>query len=232
MLASSALLSGVAIAVIVAFLNPVIKLPEQTTLQQIKKPEIKIADTKTEQQENKQESENINQEPINQTDEQITAQEPQSTQANTNNTQEVQTPTNQLQVTEPITKPSSEPTIPEQPNITQVEPKAANAPVETQSEPAQPEPEPVYQYKNGTFSGTSDGFKGAISVNVKIQNDIITDISLASSSDDEPYISFAQAVIPNIISAQSTNVDTVSGATFSSRGIINAVKNALSSAKN
>ena len=118
MLASSALLSGVAIAVIVAFLNPVIKLPEQTTLQQIKKPEIKIADTKTEQQENKQESENINQEPINQTDEQITAQEPQSTQANTNNTQEVQTPTNQPQVTEPITKPSSEPTIPEQPNIT------------------------------------------------------------------------------------------------------------------
>lgn len=94
------------------------------------------------------------------------------------------------------------------------------------------EPEPVYKYKNGTFSGSGEGFEGSISVSVKIENDKILDISVTNSSDDEPYLSEGKGVISRIISAQSADVDTVSGATFSSRGIINAVKSALSSAKN
>ena len=39
-------------------------------------------------------------------------------------------------------------------------------------------------------------------------------------------------VISTILSAQSTDVDTVSGATFSSTGIINAVNDALGKAEN
>ena len=50
--------------------------------------------------------------------------------------------------------------------------------------------------------------------------------------EDSAYLSQAEGVISSIISAQSTDVDTVSGATFSSTGIINAVVDALGKAEN
>lgn len=103
-------------------------------------------------------------------------------------------------------------------------------------EPAPPEqpmePEITYQYKNGTFSGSGEGFGGTITVNVTIETDKIINISVVSASDDEPYWSEGKGIISRILSAQSTNVDTVSGATFSSGGIRDAVKAALSSAEN
>ena len=104
------------------------------------------------------------------------------------------------------------------------------APAETVAPAA--EPEPVYQYKNGAFTGTGEGFEGPVTVSVSIENDKITGITVISSVDDEPYWSEGKAVISRILSAQSANVDTVSGATFSSGGIISAVRAALSSAKN
>jgi DMSO/TMAO reductase YedYZ heme-binding membrane subunit/uncharacterized protein with FMN-binding domain len=102
---------------------------------------------------------------------------------------------------------------------------------EPQPEP-EPEPEPVRTYQNGTFSGTGEGFEGSITVSVTIQDDVITNISVTASADDEPYWSEGKTVLSRILSAQSANVDTVSGATFSSGGIIQAVKNALEKAKN
>lgn len=95
-----------------------------------------------------------------------------------------------------------------------------------------PAPEPVRVYKNGTFSGSGQGFAGSITVSVSIQNDVITGISVVSSVDDEPYLSNAKGVISKMLSAQSANVSAVSGATYSSNGIISAVRSALASAKN
>ncbi|MGE4548388.1 MAG: FMN-binding protein [Intestinibacillus sp.] len=89
-----------------------------------------------------------------------------------------------------------------------------------------------YQYKNGSFTGSGDGFRGPISASVTLENDVIKSIQVTSSSDDEPYFTNGKAVIDRILSAQSTGVDAVSGATFSSVGIIDAVGAALSSAKN
>ena len=114
-------------------------------------------------------------------------------------------------------------------------PAAAQQPAEpAKTEQPAPalEPEVIYQYQNGTFSGSGEGFEGTITVSVSIENDKITGISVVSSSDDEPYWSEGKAVISRILSAQSANVDTVSGATFSSGGIIEAVRAALNSAKN
>lgn len=105
-------------------------------------------------------------------------------------------------------------------------------PSKTEQPAPAPEPEVTYQYQNGTFSGSGEGFEGTITVSVSIENDKITGISVVSSSDDEPYWSEGKAVISRILSAQSANVDTVSGATFSSGGIIEAVRAALNSAKN
>ena len=58
----------------------------------------------------------------------------------------------------------------------------------------------------------------------------ISSIKVTSSSDDAGYLNKAKGLISKIISSQSTNVDTVSGATYSSVGIINAVRKALSNA--
>ena len=60
--------------------------------------------------------------------------------------------------------------------------------------------------------------------------DKITDITILSAEDEEEYLSRAKQVIPAILEGQSPNVDTVSGATYSSTGILNAVKLALAKA--
>ena len=88
-------------------------------------------------------------------------------------------------------------------------------------------------YKDGTYTGSAQGFGGAITVEVTLANDEITDIQVTSApGEDSAYLSQGEGVISSIISAQSTDVDTVSGATFSSTGIINAVVDALGKAEN
>ena len=88
-------------------------------------------------------------------------------------------------------------------------------------------------YKDGTYTGSAQGFGGTITVEVTLAGDEITDIQVTSApGEDSAYLSQGEGVISSIISAQSTDVDTVSGATFSSTGIINAVVDALGKAEN
>jgi len=88
-------------------------------------------------------------------------------------------------------------------------------------------------YTDGTYEGSGTGFRGATTtVSVTVKNDKITNISTVSSGDDGSFYSRAYSTVSEgIISNQSTNVDAVSGATFSSNGIMQAVENALSKAK-
>lgn len=85
-------------------------------------------------------------------------------------------------------------------------------------------------YRDGTYVGTGSGFAGAITVQVTVSDGKISDISVLSASDDSPYLDNAMSLLNNIIASNSTNVDTVSGATFSSVGLIEAVRNALANA--
>lgn len=85
-------------------------------------------------------------------------------------------------------------------------------------------------YKDGTYYGTGTGFGGTLKVKVEISGGKITSIQIMENQDGSEYISKASALINTIIQNQSTNVDTVSGATYSSVGIIQAVRNALSQA--
>lgn len=88
-------------------------------------------------------------------------------------------------------------------------------------------------YKNGTYTGDGQGFGGNIQVQVTLENDTITDIQVVSApGEDSAYLSQGEGVISTILAAQSTDVDTISGATFSSTGIINAVNDALGKAEN
>lgn len=86
-------------------------------------------------------------------------------------------------------------------------------------------------YKDGNFTGIAQGFKGEVKVNVEIKNGKIQSIKCTKTQDDKPYFSKASALMSKIVKKQSTNVDVVSGATYSSNGIIGAVRNALSKAE-
>lgn len=85
-------------------------------------------------------------------------------------------------------------------------------------------------YKDGTYYGTGKGFAGNIKVKVDIAGGKISAISIVSTKDGDSYVKNASSLLDTIVEKQSTNVDTVSGATFSSRGIIAAVRSALSQA--
>ncbi len=84
-------------------------------------------------------------------------------------------------------------------------------------------------YKDGTYYGSGTGFAGSGSVNVKVvvSGGKIASAEVTSTTDTASYMNRAKSVLSRIVSTQSTNVDTVSGATYSSAGIIEAVRNAL-----
>lgn len=88
-----------------------------------------------------------------------------------------------------------------------------------------------FDLEDGVYQGTGIGYCGDITVAVKIKDKQITSIEILSASDDEPFFGRAKGLIDQIIKKQSTKVDTVSGATYSSKGIISAVKNALTGEK-
>lgn len=85
-------------------------------------------------------------------------------------------------------------------------------------------------YLDGIYTAEAMGFEGQITVQVTVAEDKITDITILSAEDEEEYLSRSKQVIPAILEGQSPNVDTVSGATYSSTGILNAVKLALAKA--
>lgn len=82
-------------------------------------------------------------------------------------------------------------------------------------------------YRDGTYYGTGTGFGGAMKVKVVINGGKISSIDIVENHDDSSYLNRAKALINNIIATQSTNVDIVSGATYSSNGIKSAVRDAL-----
>ena len=86
-------------------------------------------------------------------------------------------------------------------------------------------------YKDGTYEGSATGYSGQMTVSVTVSCCKISEINIVDTGDDEEYLIDAKDVIPQIIEKQSTEVDAISGATHSSKGIINAVAKALESAK-
>ena len=112
--------------------------------------------------------------------------------------------------------------------------EVVNNPLPPQPEPAAPlvveEFTAPSTYLDGIYTAEAMGLEGEITVQVTVAEDKITDITLLSAEDEEEYLSQAKQVIPAILEGQSPNVDAVSGATYSSTGILNAVKLALAKA--
>jgi len=92
--------------------------------------------------------------------------------------------------------------------------------------------EPQSEYSNGVFTGSGRGFKGTITVEVEIDAGDVTRVEVVEHRDDRKWFDRANRVVPqSIIEAQSADVDTVSGATYTSLGIIEGAAEALSKSR-
>ena len=111
------------------------------------------------------------------------------------------------------------------------DPKDPETPTEPDTPSGPDEPEEGL-YIDGTYEGFARGFKGFMYVSVLIENSRITSIDITKTQDDEPFLTKAKTLIKTIISRQTTEgVDAVSGATYSSNGILDSVKKALDKAR-
>ena len=90
----------------------------------------------------------------------------------------------------------------------------------------------VSRWADGTYEGTGTGFGGDVVLSLTVADGRICSIDVVSASgEDAAYFSMARELLDTIIKKQSADVDTVSGATFSSHGIIDAVTAALEKAE-
>lgn len=86
-------------------------------------------------------------------------------------------------------------------------------------------------YKDGTHIGTGEGYNGQVTVAVRVSEGQITGVTVVSTGDDGEYWDKAAAIIDEVVAAQSADVDAVSGATYSSNGLKEAIGNALAAAE-
>ena len=87
-------------------------------------------------------------------------------------------------------------------------------------------------YQDGVYEGEAQGYGGTVAVELTIENGKFADLTVVSAEkEDAAYFDVASSLLDTILEEQSTDVDTVSGATFSSNGIIHATEDALRKAE-
>ncbi len=86
---------------------------------------------------------------------------------------------------------------------------------------------PAVAWNDGVYSGEAAGHNGPIALEVTVEKNKITDITIVSHSET-PYLSDAGfAVTETIINKQSYIVDSVTGATVTSDAVMVAIREAL-----
>ena len=85
--------------------------------------------------------------------------------------------------------------------------------------------------KDGTWTGEGQGRNGAVVVEMTVKSGHIADVKVVKHSETAGISDAALARMPGeIVKAQSTGVDAVTGATMTSNGIKGAVANAIRAA--
>ncbi|MGL5352677.1 MAG: FMN-binding protein [Clostridium sp.] len=87
-------------------------------------------------------------------------------------------------------------------------------------------------YKDGVYEGVGYGYRPNLKVEVTIKGGSIDSVSIKSHNEvgQRFYLPAFDSLPKEIVEKQTTEVDMISGATYSSRGIIQAVDDALSKA--
>lgn len=83
-------------------------------------------------------------------------------------------------------------------------------------------------FNPGTYEGTGKGYGGDIKVSVTVDETSITDIEVVEQTETEGVGGAAlPTLVDKVLSAQSVNIDGVSGATYTSDGFLTAVREAI-----
>ena len=133
--------------------------------------------------------------------------------------------------------PTSAPNSAPNPAPSAATPVSRQASVAPKASPT-PAPKPKGQYKDGTYTGPEiDAFYGYIRIKAVVQNGRIADVQfLEYPNDRRTWVRINTVAIPYLqreaISAQSANVDFISGATLTSEAFAQSLQTALRSAKN
>ena len=87
-------------------------------------------------------------------------------------------------------------------------------------------------WKDGIYLSQARGMAGFVKTELEISNNKITSVNLYLSTETPQYAQKAKSKLENeVLAKQSADVDAVSGATFTSNGVKEAVKDALKKAE-
>ena len=90
----------------------------------------------------------------------------------------------------------------------------------------------IYFADDGIYEGSGDGFGGEIKVRLTVKDNKLEKVEILSAENEtKDYLESAKKILDDVIDKQSVDVDTVSGATLSSNGIISAMKDAIKNGK-
>ena len=83
-------------------------------------------------------------------------------------------------------------------------------------------------YVPGTYEGTGSGYRGPIHVRIQTSAVGIEDIAIVSHQESNfPGLAAIEELLERILETGETDIDAISGATYSSRGFLQAVEDAL-----
>ena len=81
---------------------------------------------------------------------------------------------------------------------------------------------------DGVFCGSAEGFGGTVSVEVTVEDGYVDAVEVVDASgEDAEWLAMAIVLTDEIVEEQTCDLDVVSGATYTSRGILGAATEAL-----
>ncbi len=90
-----------------------------------------------------------------------------------------------------------------------------------------------YSYNPGVYSAEAEGYESMIKVEVEFSENAIVKVTILNSEDGEERVKAVKegGLLDSILKWQTYEVDTVSGASWTSKGVMNAVKSCVEKAK-
>jgi uncharacterized protein with FMN-binding domain len=86
-------------------------------------------------------------------------------------------------------------------------------------------------YTPGAYEGIGNGYKGPIHVRIQISAAGIEDIAIVSHQESNfPGLAAMEQLLEQVLETGENDIDAISGATYSSRGFLQAVEDALEKA--
>lgn len=87
-------------------------------------------------------------------------------------------------------------------------------------------------YKDGIYQGKGTGFGGTVEVQIEIKDGVLSSAKvLSAEKETKQYLERAESLLQKVMEEQSADVDTVSGATLSSNGILEGIRDAWEQAE-